>query len=102
MERCRGLVVAPGRPYSGRPDGDSDTQACGYQLGRGLAECYWALDPGSAEGWDSWTFLFDQARCGELSRLAGRLSGYMQPFGAPAITGSLEVWKERPATHAGA
>jgi hypothetical protein len=72
----------------------SDTQACGYQLGRGLAECYWALDPGSAEGWDSWTFLFDQARCGELSRLAGRLSGYMQPFGAPAITGSLEVWKE--------
>lgn len=22
----------------------SDTQACGYLLGRGLAECYWALD----------------------------------------------------------
>jgi hypothetical protein len=71
----------------------SDTQANGYQLGRGLAECYWALDLAAAEGWDSWAFLFDHLRCAELTRLAGRLSPYMESFSAPAIAGSLEVWK---------
>ncbi len=71
----------------------SDTQANGYQLGRGLAECYWALNPVSAKGWDSWPFLFNQARCAELSRLVGRLSPYMQSFSASSIAGSLEVWK---------
>jgi len=71
----------------------SDTQACGYQLGRGLAECYWALDPDPIEGWDSWTFLFDRDRCGELTRLVGRLSGYMNAFAASAIAGSLQVWE---------
>jgi hypothetical protein len=71
----------------------SDTQANGYQLGRGLAECYWALDPDSAEGWDSWLFLFNQVRCAELTRLAGRLSPYMQSYSASSIAGSLEVWK---------
>lgn len=71
----------------------SDTQACGYQLGRGLAEAYWGLDPGAAEGWGSWYFLFDKDRCAELSRLTGRISAYMQPFSGAAIAGSLEVWK---------
>ncbi|MBV9659886.1 MAG: hypothetical protein JO337_01875 [Acidimicrobiales bacterium] len=71
----------------------SDTQACGYQLGRGLAECYWALDPDSPKGWASWAFLFDPPRCGELARLVGRMSGYLQPYSAPAVAGSLEVWK---------
>jgi hypothetical protein len=71
----------------------SDTQACGYQLGRGLAECYWALDPAAATGWDSWPFLFNHLRCAELTRLAGRLSDYVEELAAPAITGSLEVWK---------
>ena len=71
----------------------SDTQACGYQLGRGLAECYWALDPDASKGWSSWLFLFDPLRCSELSRLSGRLSGYLQTYSAPAIAGSLEVWK---------
>jgi hypothetical protein len=71
----------------------SDTQANGYQLGRGLAECYWALDPASGTGWDSWAFLFNELRCAELTRLAGRLSDYMQTFTASAICGSLEVWK---------
>jgi hypothetical protein len=72
----------------------SDTQANGYQLGRGLAECYWALDPGSPKGWDSWLFLFNQVRCAELTRLAGRLSPYMQSYSASSIAGSLEVWKQ--------
>ena len=77
----------------------SDTQACGYQLGRGLAECYWALDPDASKGWSSWLFLFDPLRCSELSRLSGRLSGYLQTYSAPAIAGSLEVWKLVDARH---
>jgi hypothetical protein len=75
----------------------SDTQANGYQLGRGLAECYWALAPESAQGWGSWAFLFDGLRCAELTRLAGRLSTYMQTFSASSICGSLEVWKRLAA-----
>lgn len=71
----------------------SDTQACGYQLGRGLAETYWALDPGADQGWSSWNFLFDKARGAELGRLTARLSTYMQDFAGPAIAGSIEVWK---------
>jgi hypothetical protein len=72
----------------------SETQACGYQLGRGLAETYWALDPdhgsGGSQGWD---FLLGQERCTELSRLAGRLGGYLPEYTAPAITGSIEIWR---------
>lgn len=72
----------------------SETQACGYQLGRGLAETYWALDPDHAvadsQGWD---FLLGQERCAELSRLAGRLGAYTTEYTAPAITGSIEIWR---------
>jgi hypothetical protein len=54
----------------------SDTQACGYQLGRGLAESYWALYPGAPLGSTSWTFLLGRDRCAELGRLVGRLTAY--------------------------
>ncbi|HEY3732700.1 MAG TPA: hypothetical protein VGL63_02185 [Streptosporangiaceae bacterium] len=73
----------------------SEKQACGYQLGRGLAETYWALDPGQADGW---TFLLGEDRCAELARLTGRLADYMDDYSAPAIAGSLEVWREVAAT----
>ncbi len=74
----------------------SDTQACGYQLGRGLAECFWALDPDVEDGQPSpaaWWFLLGEARCLELSKLLGRLETYMDPYTASAIAGSIEVWK---------
>jgi hypothetical protein len=74
----------------------SDTQACGYQLGRGLSESYWELDPMVSPGADSavsWWYLLGSSRCNELSRLAGRLSAYFNPYSAPAIAGSLQVWK---------
>ena len=76
-------------------DVNSDSQCEGYQLGRGLAECYWALDPASpAEdgGPASWSFLLGATRCRELSRLLGRLSPYLNRYGSPAVAGSLEVW----------
>jgi hypothetical protein len=72
----------------------SENQAIGYQFGRGLAETYWALDPCQpAGGATSWGFLLGTERCAELSRLAGRLGAYMNEFTAPAIAGSIDVWK---------
>lgn len=72
----------------------SERQAIGYQLGRGLADTYWALDPGQPSGSTSWSFLLGERRCDELSRLTGRLAAYMAEYTAPAIAGSLEVWKD--------
>src|SRR5580693_7349654 len=71
----------------------SQTQAIGYQLGRGLADTYWALNPGQEHGSASWSFLLGERRCGELQRLTGRVAAYMGEYTAPAIAGSLEVWR---------
>ncbi len=72
----------------------SVTLASGYQLGRGLAETYWALEPGAAGGWSGWTFLLGKDRCEELERLIGLLSAYMPEYTAPAIAGSIAVWEK--------
>ncbi len=72
----------------------SETQAIAYQLGRGLAESYWALDPDATGSSTSWTFLLGEQRCNELSRLVGRLSPYLSEYSAAAIAGSVEVWKD--------
>lgn len=78
----------------------SESQAIGYQLGRGLADTYWALDPGQPSGSTGWSFLLGERRCDELERLTGRLAAYMGEYTAPAIAGSLEVWKTVAATPA--
>lgn len=73
----------------------SGTQAAAYQLGRGLAEIYWALDPGAGcdpPAPNCWTYLLGTQRCGELTRLAGRLSGYFNPYCCPALAGTLRLW----------
>ena len=47
----------------------SDTQSCGYQLGRAMAEAYWALDPGVLAGTgdsSAWWFLLSAERCREI------------------------------------
>ncbi len=72
----------------------SDTQATGYQLGRGLAEMYWALDPPRAKGFNGWETVLGETRCRELNRLNGRLSAYMGTYTAPAVAGSLDVWSK--------
>jgi hypothetical protein len=73
----------------------SPMQASGYQLGRGLAECYWALDPFSFDNSaESWRFLLGDERCAELKRLARQLSAYLAPPAAPAIAGSLMAWRQ--------
>jgi hypothetical protein len=78
----------------------SESQAIGYQLGRGLADTYWALNPGQEQGSAGWTFLLGERRCAELERLTGRLAAYMGEYTASAIAGSLEVWKAVVATPA--
>jgi len=74
----------------------SDMQGSAYQLGRGLAEAYWALDPGAAcvpQTPQCWTFLLGAHRCEELTRLVGRLSGYLNPYCPPAVAGTLCLWQ---------
>jgi hypothetical protein len=71
----------------------AESQAVGYQLGRGLAETYWALDPAQVDGSAGWTFLLGQERCAELGRLVGRLGAYMGPYTAPAVAGTIVIWK---------
>ena len=73
----------------------SATQAAAYQLGRGLAEVYWALDPAAGcdpPTPDCWVVLLGAQRCNELARLAGRLSGYFNPYCCPALAGTLRLW----------
>ena len=74
----------------------SDMRAAAYQLGRGLAETYWALDPAAACAPltpQCWAFLLGKERCEELARLVGRLSGYFNPYCAPAVAGTLRLWQ---------
>jgi len=74
----------------------SDMQGAAYQLGRGLAEAYWALDPDVActpLTPQCWTFLLGEQRCEELARLVGRLSGYFNPYCPPAVAGTLCLWQ---------
>jgi len=74
----------------------ADTIAGGYQLGRALAEPYWALDPrlpDKTPSPEAWWFLLGPERGSEMSRLAGRLTAYFHPLTAAAIAGSVQIWK---------
>ena len=70
------------------------SRAAAYQLGRGLAETYWALDPSieDAADWRSWQFLLGPRRCHTLGRLVARLVDYFDPLTVPAVTTSLNAW----------
>jgi hypothetical protein len=75
----------------------SDVLANGYLLGRGVAECYWALGPDeetpdAPPSSAAWTFLLGAARRTELSRLVGRVTPHLPPLTPTAVDGSLEAW----------
>ena len=71
------------------------THAAAYQLGRGLAETYWALEPDrSANEMGSWEFLLGPRRRELLQRLAGRLSAYLGAGVVAAIDGPLTHWSD--------
>jgi hypothetical protein len=76
--------------------------ASGYQLGRALAECYWALDPTleTDKSTAAWQFLLGSNRCAAISQLTGDLSAYFPRYGAAAVAGSVQVWKHVAADRA--
>jgi len=79
-----------------------DTVANGYQLGRALAEPYWALNPAvdTDQSPAAWQFLLGSSRCSEIGRLVGRLGAYLHPYTAAAIAGSVQIWKHVAADKA--
>jgi len=75
--------------------GKSPNELSGYQLGRGLAECYWALDPAASDPASptAWGFLFGTTRIKELHQLLMSLSDYLPSYTARAIAGTLALWR---------
>ena len=83
---------------------ESESSANAYELGRALAETFWALDPKSTQSISttdgdqpnpvSWGFLLGKERRAVISRLLGRLVAYFHPLTAPAIDGSVAAWGE--------
>jgi hypothetical protein len=68
-------------------------RAAAYQLGRALAETYWALDPERPDDeMGSWGFLFGVERRETVERLVARLSAYLGPLVTAAIDGSFADW----------
>jgi hypothetical protein len=67
-----------------------------YQLGRGLAEAFWALDPTAAAPDDArgWGFLLGPARRTALTRLLDRLAPQLPALTADAVSWSLQRWSD--------
>lgn len=72
-----------------------------YQLGRGLAEIFWALDPGAPSGQGkvsdpprpcSWEFLLGEHRRDLLAAQLKRLEGTLPALTVPAVKGPLVRW----------
>ena len=80
----------------------SDQLANAYELGRALAETYWALDPDAPPKVQqgaysrlnpvSWDFLLGVDRRADIARLLSRLTPCFAPMAAPAVASSVEVW----------
>lgn len=74
------------------------TQAAAYQLGRGLAETYWGLEPHRSDSeMGSWAFVLGEHRRDTLQRLAARLSSYVGPLVLAAVEGPLASWNKLAA-----
>jgi hypothetical protein len=75
-------------------------RAAAYQLGRGLAETYWALDPsiGDSNDWRSWGFLLGQRRCQRMKQLVARISAFTDPMTPLVVWTSLDTWQEVAAS----
>jgi hypothetical protein len=69
-----------------------------YQLGRGLAESYWALDISAevppAERAGSWLFLFGERRATTFATLCDRLAGPIDGRTTEAIKFGVQAWHD--------
>lgn len=73
--------------------GSSSEEAAAYQLGRGLAESYWALSPDVAdEDARSWASLLGVTRRDALRRFLIQLTPYVEAGTISALTASLTTW----------
>jgi len=68
--------------------------ASAYQLGRGLSESYWALNPDLPDERHQWTFLLGEDRVRALGDLSQRLAPVFSQYTAPAVTASVDTWGE--------
>ena len=69
-------------------------ESSAYQLGRGLAETSWALDPkAAAQSTTSWEYLLGTKRCIALTRLLERLDPALSDPCVEATKGSLAAWE---------
>jgi hypothetical protein len=68
-------------------------EANAYQVGRGLAEVYWALDPEApSEHVTSWSFLLGSQRAAALTTLLRRTSPFYDELAISAVIASLDAW----------
>ena len=71
---------------------ESETQSSAYQLGRGLAEAYWALDPAAPDDQPgSWLVLLGEQRRRLLTRHAAGTRRTSTRSPRPRLAGSLQV-----------
>ena len=79
----------------------SVNQLTAYDLGRALADSYWALDPtaGSTIA-TSWQRLLEGDRRSLIDEYLGRLSAYFDALTPPAVSGSLATWSSVATTPA--
>src|SRR5215831_13395301 len=69
-------------------------ESSAYQLGRGLAECSWALDPRRGPNHVmGWEHVLGSVRCVALTRLLERLVPVVPAETVSAIKGSLAAWQ---------
>lgn len=73
-------------------------ESAAYQIGRGLAECSWALDSRtSADEIMGWTHVLGSIRCVALTRLLETLGSYVPHLTGQAIKGSIAHWQRLAA-----
>jgi len=68
--------------------------ASSYELGRGLAETYWALWPSKGDRASSWGFLLGEERVHALRVSCKRLAPIIGTLTAGAVEASLRSWGE--------
>jgi hypothetical protein len=73
--------------------GDFGTSSA-YQLGRGLSESFWNLNPDAGSGPSSWSVLFGPARVEAFRVLCLRLSPAIGGLASVAVRESVKGWAE--------
>lgn len=98
-DRVAELIYAWDAAFQDALAGQSLDHARGYELGRALAEMYWAVDP-CAPAKDSagksvpssWEFLFGPERVGVIDERLRSLAPHYRPTTTPAVSATVHAW----------